>query len=51
MGAIEASSDAQSRVLDFAQSVSTPQTELIKAGLIGLALFVGASVLLKKGRK
>lgn len=47
--AINASNGAQSSVLKFAQNVSTPQIQLIKAGLIGLAIFATASILLKRG--
>ena len=46
--AINASNSAQSSVLKFAQNVSTPQTQLIKYGLAGLAIFATASVFLKK---
>jgi len=45
--AINASNDAQSSVLKFAQNVSTPQTQLIKAGVIGLSIFAVLSVVLK----
>jgi len=46
--AIDASNGAQSSVLKFAKNVSTPQTQFIKAGLIGLAIFATASIFLKK---
>jgi hypothetical protein len=48
--AINASNDAQSSVLGFAKSVSTPQTEFIKAGVIGLAVLMLGGFLIR-GRK
>lgn len=48
--AIEASNDAQSSVLGFAKSVATPQSEFIKAGVIGLAVLVLGGMFIR-GRK